>query len=84
MKTKQKKLIDVNRFNVEHQAVSSRILVISVTSDSYLQYVPIMNCIFAAQKKVKKKPPKNKNNQNYTTWRKIKREKEVRMKLIKK
>ncbi len=32
--------------------LSSRILVISSLSDSALQYIPTMNCIFAAQKSV--------------------------------
>lgn len=33
-------------------AFRSRILVLSVTPDASTQYVPIMNCIFGAQKKV--------------------------------
>ncbi len=34
------------------KGLQSRILVISVSSDVALQYIPIMNCIFAAQRKV--------------------------------
>lgn len=32
--------------------LQSRILVVSVSSDTALQYIPVMNCIFAAQRKV--------------------------------
>ncbi|KAG4305219.1 hypothetical protein PORY_001389 [Pneumocystis oryctolagi] len=37
--------------NVEKNRLKARILIISVSSDITFQYVPIMNCIFGAQKK---------------------------------
>ena len=36
----------------EKQGLQSRILVVSVSEDLAFQYIPIMNCIFAAQRKV--------------------------------
>ena len=36
--------------------LQSRILVISVSSDLAFQYIPVMNCIFAAQRKVLSRP----------------------------
>ena len=48
-------MADIQRCNRETavgKKLSSRILVISSLGDSALQYVPTMNCIFAAQKNV--------------------------------
>lgn len=36
----------------EKQGLQSRILIVSVSSDTALQYIPVMNCIFAAQRNV--------------------------------
>lgn len=36
----------------ENQGLQSRILIVSVSDDLASQYIPVMNCIFAAQRKV--------------------------------
>ncbi|KAJ1564021.1 RNA polymerase II transcription factor B subunit 4, partial [Nowakowskiella sp. JEL0078] len=38
------------KFEAESEQINARILTISLSSDSSIQYIPMMNCIFAAQK----------------------------------
>ena len=47
----------INRVSSEHVAthVAARIVVISVSPDAQVQYIPTMNCIFSAQKAVRKR-----------------------------
>ncbi|ODQ81954.1 hypothetical protein BABINDRAFT_160172 [Babjeviella inositovora NRRL Y-12698] len=40
----------IRRCQAETAALKARILIISITDDSAIPYIPVMNCIFAAQK----------------------------------
>jgi hypothetical protein len=46
---------DINRLSKDETLApfKARILVLSVSGETSVQYIPIMNCIFAAQKAVR-------------------------------
>ncbi|KAJ3036013.1 RNA polymerase II transcription factor B subunit 4 [Rhizophlyctis rosea] len=43
---------DINRFQKNHESITvqSRVLILSISPDAPSQYIPLMNCIFSAQR----------------------------------